>query len=126
MTTRQLRILVVEDEEAVLTAISQALARRGHFVEVASDGRRGLEAIQSNPPFDLAILDEKLPELLGSQLLRYLEQESPRTEVIFVSGYTTQELRAEAVAHGAFMVLEKPIRLAQLLDVVDRLTQRGR
>ena len=123
MAKRKSRILVVEDEDAIRRPIQETLAQHGYHVEAAAGGHEGLEAIQNSPPFDLAILDIKLPGLSGSQLLRYLEQESPQTEVIIISGYATPELRTDAVSHGAFTVLQKPFGLNDLLHVVDRLMQ---
>ena len=126
MVKRRLRILVVEDEDAIRQAIRDSLIERGYHVEAASGGREGLEALQKKPSFDLAILDINLPGLSGAQLLRYIEQESPKTEVIIISGYANQETKIDAVSHGAFTVLQKPFSFKDLLDVVDRLLQPPR
>ncbi len=123
MVNRKGWILVVEDNELVREVIRLSLAERGYHVDTAPGGIEGLEAIRNNPLFDLAILDIRLPDLSGSQLLRYLKVECPRTEVIVISAYCTQELRTDAIANGAFTVFRKPFRLPDLLNVVDRLLQ---
>lgn len=114
-------VLLVEDDGIIREAICRTLVDRGYAVVAAPGGTEGLEAIRTHPVFHLAILDFKLPGLSGSQLLRYLEQESPQTEVIVISGYSTAEIRVDAVAHGAFTVLEKPFAIPTLINLVDRL-----
>lgn len=121
--TGQTRILLVEDDEVIREAIRRSLVEHAYHVETASGGTEGLEAIRNQPSFHLAILDLKLPGLSGSQLLRYLEQESPRTEVIVISGYSSEEVRVDAVAHGAFTVLEKPFSIPTLINLVNRLLE---
>jgi len=123
IATRQARILLVEDDEIIREAIRRTLVEHGYHVEAAPGGTEGLEAIRTHPAFHLAILDLKLPGLSGSQLLRYLEQESPHTEVIVISGYSSEEVRVDAVAHGAFTVLEKPFSITTLTHLVDRLLE---
>ncbi len=126
MPMRRARTLVVEDDEAICEIVRATLSDRGSEVDTAPDGREGLEAIRNTPSFGLAILDFGLPGLSGSQLLRCLETESSGTEVIVMSGYATDQLKAESVAHGAFTVLEKPFRIADLVHLVDRLLQLRR
>jgi two-component system nitrogen regulation response regulator GlnG len=117
------RILVVEDNESLRELILLRLAERGYHVEAAAGGIEGLEAIRNKSAFDLAILDIKLPDLSGSQLLRYLQTESPQTEVIVISGYYSEELRTDAMANGAFVVFQKPFSTNDLVDLIDRLLE---
>ena len=121
MATQNGRILVVEDDELMREVILLSLGKRGYHVEAAAGGIEGLEAIRDKPAFDLAILDIRLPDLSGSQLQRYIQTESPQTEVIVISGYYTEELRADAMANGAFAVFPKPFRIGDLIDLIDRL-----
>jgi DNA-binding NtrC family response regulator len=119
MAKRRARVLVVEDERILREAIGQRLLQGAYDVQAAEDGNEGLDVIRNNPPFDLAVLDISLPGLSGTQLLRYLETESPQTEVIIITGYATDDLRART--RGAFTVLQKPFDLGQLVELVDRL-----
>ncbi len=126
MTTRQARILVIEDDAPMCELLRETFAHRDYHVDTAPDGLEGLEAIRNNPLFDLAILDMKLPHLSGAQLLRYLKHESPQTEVIIISAYGSEELRLDSVAHGAFTLLQKPFAIPDLVNMVDRLLQPRR
>ena len=123
MGSRNGHILVVEDDELMRELILLSLAKRGYHVEAAGGGIEALEAIRDKSAFDLAILDIRLPDLSGSRVQRYIQTESPRTEVIVISGYYTQELRTDAMANGAFAVFPKPFNLRDLIDCIDRLLE---
>ncbi len=123
MGSRNGHILVVEDDELMRELILLSLDKRGYHVEAAAGGMEGLEAIRDKPAFDLAILDIRLPDLSGSQVQRYIQTESPRTEVIVISGYYTEELRTDAMANGAVAVFPKPFRISDLIDLIDRLLE---
>ncbi len=123
MASQNGRILVVEDDELMRDLILFSLAKRGYHLEAAGGGIEALEAIRDKSAFDLAILDIRLPDLSGSQVQRYLQTESPRTEVIVISGYYTEELRTDAMANGAIAVFPKPFRISDLIDLIDRLLE---
>ena len=84
--TKKARILVVDDEEVVCRACSRALAAEGHDVDVTQDPRAGLRAAEESP-YDIIILDLKMPEMDGMEFLRRVKETRPETDVVIMTGY---------------------------------------
>src|ERR1043165_4911147 len=93
------RILVVDDTEAILDAVTDALAAEGFEVQGASDGRTALEAAQTEP-FDLVILDLMLPGLSGTEICRRLRAESP-VPIIMLTARDSEADRVLGLELGA-------------------------
>ncbi len=117
------RVLTVDDEEVVCESIRRVLAGEGYEVETTTSSREGLEMIRREV-FDLLLLDIKMPEMDGIELLRAARSVSPETEVIIVTGYATIETAVEAVKLGAFDYLEKPVSPPQLIVAAARALER--
>ena len=111
MSTR--KILVVDDEPAVLGLVSQALLAQGYEVHAASHPRRALELAQAMPCFDLVVSDVIMPEMCGPELVRRIARICPTTAVVMMSGY----LAAEAIPERAVFI-SKPFRMADLCSIV--------
>jgi two-component system response regulator AtoC len=122
------RILVVDDEAAVRAGITQVLSRQHLAVSAAADGSEALAQL-AGQPFDIVLLDIKLPDLDGVQLLKHLRQDFPDTEVIMITGYPTIQGAVECIKLGALDYLVKPFRIDELEAVVqkarDHLAQKG-
>ena len=115
-----LRILVVDDESLMRFALTQDLERAGHRVEAVSTGWEALEAVRS-VPLDLMILDLRLPNVSGLDILRACRRQVPGLRVVMISAYATAEDRRAVLAEGADRFLEKPFPLAELREVVASL-----
>jgi len=103
-------LLLVDDEELNLDMLSRRLRRSGFAVEVASSGREALQKM-SIQEFDLVLLDQMMPELSGSEVLRMirLRHSSEALPVIMVTAVAESEKIAEALEHGANDYVTKPI-----------------
>ena len=113
------RILLAEDEQAMREYLTRALERSGYEV-VAVD--RGTEAapLLEREHFDLLLTDIVMPEMDGIELARHCSKVSPRTEVMFITGFSGVALRAgESMPHAK--VLSKPFHLRDLVLEVERL-----
>jgi PAS domain S-box-containing protein len=113
------RILVIDDEPAVRTALSGLLSLRGHSVKAASSGRDGVACYQSarnaGSPFDLVIIDLTIPgELGGTAILTQLRSIDPRVRAVATSGYSENPVMAEPGRFGFAHTLPKPFTLAQI------------
>ena len=108
------RVLVVDDEQAVIEVTHQVLARGGYEVTSAMGGKSALEMVASES-FDLVLLDVNMPTPNGWQTLQELLQEDPRQRVLMVSGYALEE---EARELGALGLLQKPFDARMLMDAV--------
>jgi two-component system nitrogen regulation response regulator GlnG len=116
-------VLVVDDEEAVCWALSRALGREGHQVEVAASAEEALERVRQRPP-DAIILDIRLPGRDGLSILGELRRLSQEAPIIVVTAFGNLGTAVEAVAGGAFEYLAKPFDLDQALEAVQRALQR--
>jgi two-component system response regulator AtoC len=123
------RILVVDDEEAVRAGIAQVLSRRQLTVATAADATAAL-TILAREPWDIILLDIKLPDINGIEFLRLLRHDFPETEVIMITGYPTIQGAVECIKLGALDYLVKPFRIDELETVVEKareqLSQKSR
>lgn len=118
------RILVVDDDEALLAVISRALRRQGYDVMEAPDGRRGM-ALVSAEGADLVITDILMPVMEGIEFIDQLRREHPHVPVIAMSGggmLLRSDCLRMARLMGARGTLNKPFDIGQLLDVVAKAT----
>jgi DNA-binding NtrC family response regulator len=117
------RVLAVDDEQVVCESIRRVLSAEGYEVMTSTSSRHGLELLRKER-FDLLLLDIKMPEMDGIELLKAARDVSPETEVLIVTGYATIETAVEAIKLGAFDYLEKPVSPPQLLVATARALER--
>jgi DNA-binding NtrC family response regulator len=115
-----IRVLVVDDDEAVTASIMAALARCNVLASVANDGLEALHVAEQVGPFDLALIDIKMPGLSGVETMVRLKQTAPQMPVVFITGYPHHEQLDEALKIGYLGLLQKPINLDALVDVCQR------
>ncbi|MEK7408959.1 MAG: sigma-54 dependent transcriptional regulator [Acidobacteriota bacterium] len=113
------RILIVDDEPDMRETCRKILARKGHAVSVAPDGTTALEMLRQQP-FDLAIVDLRLPDRDGISVLREARQIHPDLAVLLITAYGTIDTAVDAVREGAFDYLPKPFSMAQLEVAAER------
>ncbi len=117
-------ILVVEDDEALNALYCESLSNKGYRTDPVFSGREAAEKIESHS-YDLALIDIRLPDTNGLEVLKQLKRKSEETVAIMLSGHATIELILEAISYGAFDFLVKPMQLAKLMLTVDNgLEQR--
>ncbi len=120
------RILLVEDDPQLFTALAEFLAGQGFAVRRTADGRKAMAALQEEE-FHLALLDLALPGLSGLELLSWIKTNSPRTEVILCTGQEALEGADQALRLGAYDYLPKSkMTLDHLQAVVARALERRR
>ena len=110
-------VLIVDDEKNILLTLSQALQLEGYRTELAGSGQVALDAIAARP-VDVVLLDVKMPDMDGLQVLEKLHASRPELPVIMMSGHGTIETAVKATRHGARDFLEKPIARERLLLAV--------
>ena len=114
------RILVIDDERAIRNTLKEILEFEGYTVDVAADGKAGVEAARKQP-YDLVYCDVKMPGMDGIEVL----EQVPDTTFIMISGHATVETAVEALKKGAFDFLEKPIDLNRLLVTTKNALDRS-
>ncbi len=110
-------VLIVDDDQVLLTFLSEVLRHGGYDTAVASSAEEALLLISQRAP-DLALLDINMPGMSGLELARQLHQETT-VPFMFLSGSGDQESSREAAAHGAVGFLVKPVDATQLLPAFE-------
>jgi DNA-binding NtrC family response regulator len=110
-------ILVIDDEEIVRISCRRALVPEGFNVEVARDGLEGLRLLKEKP-YDLILIDLKMPNMDGMEVLENILAMRPDAKVIIITGYSAVETAVKAIKMGAFNYLEKPFTPDSLLEAV--------
>src|SRR5690349_6305000 len=107
------RVLIVDDEAAIANGLSAILSDAGYDVEVASDGQKALERLQSDQ-FGVVLAGLKMPKLDGISLLKSLRSQRSSTEFVMITGQGSTELAIEAMKEGAADYIEKPLNAERL------------
>ncbi len=117
-------ILVVDDDRDFADSLADALRLAGHQVDAVLSGERAVESFRRQD-YDLTFMDVKLPGRSGVE--RFLEMRAlrPDARVVLVSGFSVPQLIDEALAEGAYGVLQKPLDLKNLLEMVGRIKPHG-
>jgi DNA-binding NtrC family response regulator len=123
-TPRAERVLVIDDEAVVCQSCVRVLASAGLQVEYRLDARAGLAAARQGD-FDLILLDLKLPELDGLEVLRQLRAEGVAAQVVIVTGHATVATAVDAMKGGAVDYVAKPFTPDELTLVVRRVLERS-
>ncbi|OHB80476.1 MAG: Fis family transcriptional regulator [Planctomycetes bacterium RBG_16_64_12] len=113
------RILVVDDEEVVCKSCHRLLSEEGHRVDTSLDPRDGLAMAEQNP-YDLIIVDLKMPGISGMEFLQRIRAVRPETEVVMMTGYAQIATAVEAMKLGAFDYIPKPFSPDQLVVTVGK------
>jgi two-component system response regulator MprA len=122
--TMSARILIIEDDEAILTFLRRGLAYDGYQVDTAIDGQTGLLLARDNPP-DLVVLDWMLPGLDGLEVCRRLRQGGP-VPILMLTAKDTVNDRVQGLDAGADDYMVKPFNLEELLARIRALLRRTR
>ncbi len=107
MDTRNLRALVVDDEESVCEAVKAILETEGFEVTTATNGRDGVELVRKNT-YDLIISDLKMPEMDGLQFYDKVREIEKRSIFVVMTAYTNLFPAVDAVSRGIYDYLQKP------------------
>jgi DNA-binding NtrC family response regulator len=111
------KILVIDDEPIVRTSCERTLAPEGYNVTVAASGKEGLEMLDKET-FGLVLLDLKMPDMDGIEVLDNIKNKWPDTKVVMITGYSTVDTAVQALRFGAFNFIEKPFTPDTLINAV--------
>lgn len=111
------RILIVDDDENIRKVLSTALKTVGYLVDTAESGKEAIEKANTNF-YNLALIDIRLPDIEGTELLTATGETTPRTIKIILTGYPSLQNAVEAVNRGADGYLIKPVQIEDLLKTI--------
>jgi len=120
MQQAQSRILIVDDESSLRTALFRVLDRQGYQVITANCKKEAELLAASDQPIDLALVDLRLPDGDGIELMQRLRATHPAIQVIILTGHGSIELAVRATQHGAFHFITKPFNMEELLSIAGR------
>jgi two-component system NtrC family response regulator len=116
-------ILVIDDEPIICKGCSLTLADEGLVVHTCMTGKAGMEAIRESA-YDLILLDMKLPDMDGMEILKAVHTATPSIYLIVMTGYSTVQNAIEAMKSGAFDYLAKPFTDDELLFAVKKALEK--
>jgi len=121
--TSRIRVLLIDDETVFVDNLVAVLTRRGMKVESANDGLKALDLL-SNEPYDVLVLDLRMPGMDGIELLKAIRERDVRTPVILLTGQLSIKQLAEAVKEGVAEVMLKPCRIDTLISCIENAHER--
>ncbi len=113
----QARILIVDDNESIRKTFEAILKDKGYIVDTAENGKEAIEKSNANF-YNLALIDIKLPDMEGTQLLTLIKDTSPKMVKIIVTGFPALKNAVEAVNKGADGYILKPVNMDNLLSTI--------
>ena len=123
MSDKPIRVLLVDDEVGFLEVMTKRLGRRGVDVTPISSGTAAIQVLREND-FDAAILDLKLEDMDGIEILQIFKKMVPDMQVIMLTGHGSEQAAREGMQSGAFDYLLKPCELEELLEKVHKAVGR--
>ncbi|MEA2043081.1 MAG: sigma-54 dependent transcriptional regulator [Bacteroidota bacterium] len=119
------KILVIDDEQAIRNSLKDILEYEKHVVELAQDGKSGLEELNNNE-YDIVLCDIKMPGIDGIEVLEEIIEEGHNTNVIMISGHGTVDTAVDAIKKGAYDFIEKPLDLNRLLITLNNAVDNNK
>jgi DNA-binding NtrC family response regulator len=116
-TSAPVRLLLVDDEVGYLEVLSKRLTRRGYRVTTASSGTEAIRALR-HWEFDVAVVDLKMEDMDGIEVLKVFKRMDPSLHVIMLTGHGSERAARDGIALGAFDYLIKPVGLEGLIETI--------
>jgi DNA-binding NtrC family response regulator len=117
-------ILIVDDEAGFTKLLKEELEELEHYeVDLASDGAEGINSIQKKL-YDVVLLDMKMPRVDGREVLRFVQEHSPSSQVIILSKHADLQMAVETAKLGAYEVLRKPYEIDEVEQTIRRALER--
>ncbi|XHH10057.1 MAG: response regulator [Candidatus Bathyarchaeia archaeon] len=112
-----IKIIIIDDDQALQRVFTRILQKEGYQVETAETGSESIEKIRKNN-FDVALIDMKLPDINGLDLLPLLKEAKPSMVKIMITGYAIIDGKTSALELGADDFFKKPIQPPVLLEAI--------
>ena len=113
----QTRILIVDDDDTIRTTMKAILEDEGYEVDLAASGKEGVQKAKDTA-YNIALLDIRLPDMEGVELLKLMNPAVPRTRKIMVTGYPSTQNAIDALNKNADAYLIKPVDIEKLLNTI--------
>lgn len=115
--TISIRLLLVDDEVGYLEVLAKRFRKRGLDVTTATTGQEAIQLLRGND-FDVAVVDLKMTDMDGIEVLGIFKKMDPDLSVIILTGHGSEQAAREGIEKGAFDYLTKPFDLERLLEII--------
>jgi len=117
-----IKVLLVDDEKGYINVLSNRLSKRSINATKAFSGTQAIQILRKKD-FDVVVLDLKMEDMDGIEVLKIMKKMAPEVPVIFLTGHGSQEAAREGIAFGAFDYLTKPCELSKLIEKIKQAYQ---
>ncbi|MDR1195704.1 MAG: response regulator [Endomicrobium sp.] len=117
------RILIVDDEQGIRDLLISEFSKAGYEVFSAVNGEEAVSKLKTEKA-DIVITDVKMPKVDGLELLKFIKEKTPETEVIIITGYATVENALDAMRSGAYDFVQKPFNIDELSALVEKALEK--
>jgi DNA-binding NtrC family response regulator len=122
--TDRIKLLLVDDEVGFVEVVSRRMTKRNIDVTKAFNGTEAIQALRRQD-FDVAVLDLKMEDMDGIEVLKIFKKMDPKMPVIILTGHGSERAAKEGLAHGALDYLTKPYNLEGLIEKIQEAIQKG-
>lgn len=124
MEQKKKSILIIDDDKSILNIFTRILQKQGYHTDTAETGQEALEKLQTHN-YDLALIDMKLPDTNGTDLLARISQTHPDMVKIAITGFPSLEDASKVIDRGAAAYLVKPVKSEELVNLIaEKLKQQ--
>ncbi len=120
-----IRVLLVDDEEGFVTVLANRLIKRGIDVRMAFSGSTAIQTLRRQD-FDVAVVDLKMEDMDGIEVLQIFKKMDPKMPVIMLTGHGSEQAARDGIEYGAFDYLTKPCDIKELVAKIMEAVQQGR
>lgn len=121
---KKMRVLLVDDEEELVTAMAERLSLRGIHADWATSAEDALSKLENNR-YDVALLDVKIPGMSGIKLKKEMEEKYAGMKFIFITGHGSEaDFRAGSIEAGPDYYLVKPVDIEELIKKMNEVTEK--
>lgn len=119
------RVVITDDDMGLCHFLKKTLSHKGHHVATCHTGREAIHLVREEET-GLVLLDNKLPDMMGIDILREMKKEHPKTPIIIMTAFGTTDTAIEAMRLGAFDYILKPFELEEISELVDKGLEANR
>ncbi len=120
---KDIKVLIIDDEIGFTDILAKRLSKRGIIATIANNGVQAIQALRKSD-FHCAVLDLKMEDMNGIEVLKIFKKMDPELPVIMLTGHGSQTAAKEGMSQGAFDYLTKPCELAELIDKIKQAYRR--
>lgn len=118
-------VLIIDDDEGTCRSLALVFGTRGYVPDIAHTGHEAIQKVRARN-FDVALVDVRLPDLDGTEVLRELKEVAPDLEVVMITGFVSLESAIQAVNDKAFAYVRKPLDIEHVLATIEKAIERRR